>query len=92
MLNLSHISKTFNLGTINEKSALQDLSLNLSKGEFATIIGSNGAGKSTLFNVISGNFYVDSGSIEIAGRAQACQTHWPTLPGPFGRYRPQYDH
>ena len=48
MLNLSHISKTFNPGTINEKSALHDLSLHLDKGEFVTTIGSNGAGKSTL--------------------------------------------
>ena len=68
MLTLSHISKTFNPGTINEKSALHDLSLHLDKGEFVTTIGSNGAGKSTLFNIISGSFYVDSGSIEIAGR------------------------
>ena len=47
MLKLSHISKTFNPGTVNEKVAIRDLSLHLEKGDFATIIGSNGAGKST---------------------------------------------
>ena len=49
MLEVSHISKTFNAGTVNEKRALSDLSLRLADGEFATIVGSNGAGKSTLF-------------------------------------------
>ena len=52
MLKISHISKTFNPGTVNEKKAITDLSLELKKGDFATIIGSNGAGKSTLFNAI----------------------------------------
>ena len=56
MLELSHISKTFNPGTINEKTALRDVSLSLKEGEFVTVLGSNGAGKSTLFNAISGAF------------------------------------
>lgn len=67
MLKISHISKTFNPGTVNEKKALTDLSLTLADGDFATIIGSNGAGKSTLFNAISGSFFTDTGSIELAG-------------------------
>lgn len=68
MLEVSHISKTFNAGTVNEKRALSDLSLRLADGEFATIVGSNGAGKSTLFNAIAGVFYVDSGAITLDGR------------------------
>lgn len=68
MLKLNHISKTFNPGTVNEKTALRDLSLQLAPGEFATIIGSNGAGKSTLFNAIAGSFYVDSGSVVVSGQ------------------------
>lgn len=68
MLKLTHLSKTFNPGTVNEKTALRDLSLHLAPGEFATIIGSNGAGKSTLFNAIAGSFYVDSGSVVISGQ------------------------
>ena len=68
MLEISHISKTFNAGTVNEKRAISDLSLRLADGEFATIVGSNGAGKSTLFNAIAGVFYVDSGAITLDGR------------------------
>lgn len=68
MLNITHISKTFNPGTVNEKKAITDLSLHLSPGDFVTIIGSNGAGKSTLFNAIAGSFLTDGGSIVLDGR------------------------
>jgi len=68
MLTISHISKTFNPGTVNEKQALCDLSLHLESGDFATIIGSNGAGKSTLFNAICGDFITDTGSIQVNGQ------------------------
>jgi len=67
MLKLNNISKTFNAGTVNEKKALEGVSLRLEKGDFVTIVGSNGAGKSTLFNAIAGAFYVDEGSVILAG-------------------------
>ena len=67
MLTVSHISKTFNPGTVNEKRAVVDLSLHLEPGDFVTIIGSNGAGKSTLFNAVAGSFFTDSGSIVLDG-------------------------
>lgn len=68
MLEISHISKTFNPGTVNSKLALDDLSLSLEEGDFATIIGANGAGKSTLFNAIGGSFLTDNGSIFLDGQ------------------------
>lgn len=67
MLNISHISKSFNPGTPNEKLVPNDLSLNVEKGDFITIIGANGAGKSTLLNAIAGSFIADSGTITMAG-------------------------
>ena len=67
MLELKHIEKTFNPGTVNEKRALTDLNLDLKDGDFATIVGSNGAGKSTMFNAITGAFYVDEGQIILDG-------------------------
>ena len=57
MLNINHIAKTFNPGTITEKRALTDVDLKLNEGDFVTIIGGNGAGV----------FAVDQGTIEIAG-------------------------
>ena len=67
MLKLSHVSKTFNTGTINEKKALVDLNLHLEPGDFVTVIGGNGAGKSTMLNAVAGVWPVDQGSIVIDG-------------------------
>ncbi|EOS63043.1 ATP-binding cassette domain-containing protein [Anaerotruncus sp. X29] len=65
MLDIKNIFKTFNAGTVNEKTALNDVSLCLKDGDFATVIGGNGAGKSTLLNAVAGVWMVDSGSISI---------------------------
>lgn len=67
MLHVENVSKTFFPGTINEKRALQNLSLHLASGDFATVIGGNGAGKSTTLNAIAGVFPVDKGKIIIDG-------------------------
>ena len=67
MLKIDNISKTFFPGTVNERKALQGLSLELDESDFVTVIGSNGAGKSTLLNTISGRLSIDSGSITIDG-------------------------
>ena len=67
MLKLQNISKTFNPGTVNEKTALSGVNLHLKHGDFATIIGSNGAGKSTMFNAICGDFMTDTGSVILDG-------------------------
>lgn len=63
MLDLIQITKIFNKGTLNEKTALDDVNLHLNNGDFTTVIGGNGAGKSTLLNAIAGSFLVDKGRI-----------------------------
>ena len=68
MLELTNIKKTFHPGTVNEKKALNGVTLSVDKGEFVTILGSNGAGKSTLFNAICGSFLIDSGKISLDGK------------------------
>ena len=67
MLELKQIYKTFNPGTINEKRALNGVSLTLDDGDFVTVIVGNGAGKSTLLNAMAGTFPVDGGTISIDG-------------------------
>ena len=67
MLELHQVCKTFNPGTVNEKTALNHLSLTLEEGDFVTVIGGNGAGKSTMLNAISGVWPVDEGTIRIGG-------------------------
>ena len=68
MLEIKNISKTFNPGTVNEKRALQNVSLTLEDGDFVTVIGGNGAGKSTMLNAIAGVWPVDQGQILIDGQ------------------------
>ena len=63
MLNIKDLTVVFNEGTVNEKKAIDHLSLHLEPGDFVTIIGSNGAGKSTLFGAISGAVETKEGTI-----------------------------
>jgi branched-chain amino acid transport system ATP-binding protein len=61
-LSLQNLSKSFGPAKI-----INDVSLDLAKGERHAIIGPNGAGKSTLFNLISGLFQPSSGTISLNG-------------------------
>jgi len=74
MLEIRSVSKTFNPRTPNELQALQAINLTVNDGAFVVIIGTNGSGKSTLLNALAGSFYVDSGTILLAG---ADITEWP---------------
>lgn len=67
MLEIKNIYKTFNAGTVNEKTALNGVSLSLEDGDFVTVIGGNGAGKSTMLNAVAGVWQVDEGQILIDG-------------------------
>ena len=67
MLELTGVAKTFFAGTVNERRALQDVTLRLAPAEFVTVIGSNGAGKSTLLNIVAGALTPDRGSVRIDG-------------------------
>ncbi len=67
MLVIKNLNKSFNVGTVNEKHVINDLSLTVNDGDFITIIGSNGAGKSTLLNLIAGTYMPDSGSVDLDG-------------------------
>ena len=68
MLVLRDLRKTFNPGTVTEKTALDGVNLTLNKGDFVTVIGGNGAGKSTMLNAVAGTFPIDSGTILIDGK------------------------
>ncbi len=67
MLKLNEVSVVFNAGTVNEKVALDRVSLHLKEGDFATVIGGNGAGKSTLLNCVSGAYAPTDGRVLIDG-------------------------
>jgi putative ABC transport system ATP-binding protein len=74
MLEIRAVSKTFNPGTPNEVRALRNVNVSLDPGSFVTIIGTNGSGKTTLLNAVAGTFFVDHGTVRLAG---AEITRWP---------------
>ena len=65
MLRLEGVRKTFKKGTIDEKVAVDGITLHVPAGDFVTIIGSNGAGKTTVLNLVSGTFAPDEGDVHI---------------------------
>ncbi len=83
MLEIGKISKTFNPDTPNQVRALQSVDLSVEEGSCIVVIGTNGSGKSTLLNAVAGTFFVDSGTIRLAGAdvpgatARAHVAIWP---------------
>ncbi|MBQ8941790.1 MAG: ABC transporter ATP-binding protein [Firmicutes bacterium] len=55
-------------GCTAEKTALDNISLDIKKGEMVGLIGKNGAGKSTLMKLIAGITFPTKGSVEVDGR------------------------
>lgn len=68
MLRLIDITKTFNAGTIDEKTLFDGFNLEVQKGEFVSVVGSNGSGKTTILNIISGDVFADSGRVLLDGQ------------------------
>ena len=67
ILKLCNVTKVFHPNTVNENKAIDNLSFELKKGDFVTVLGSNGSGKSTMFNLIAGSLLADSGQIYLEG-------------------------
>ena len=65
-ITIRNISRGYGQGESAVK-ALDDVSLDISKGEVCVILGPSGSGKSTLLNMIGGLDRVDSGSITVDG-------------------------
>ena len=68
MIQVRHLNKIFNEKTVNEKRAIDDLSLTIDDGDFICMIGANGSGKSTLLQCLSGALISESGSILMDGK------------------------
>ncbi len=63
ILEMNHISKNFSV-----VRALDDVSLQLRKGEVLGLLGENGAGKSTLIKILSGAYSLEAGEIVVGGQ------------------------
>ena len=67
MLELQHIRKIYNPGTVRELCLFEDFSLTVEKGEFISVVGSNGSGKTSLLNILCGSIPVDAGRLMLDG-------------------------
>ena len=68
LVQMEHIYKTFNKGSVNEVVLFSDFNLSIDKGEFISVVGSNGSGKTTMLNILCGFTDIDSGRILLRGR------------------------
>ncbi len=66
MIKLQHVAKIYHSAT-KDTHAIGDVSLNIDKGEFVSIVGPSGCGKSTLLNMVGSFMPASSGRIEVAG-------------------------
>ena len=81
ILEMQNVTTCVNEGTSEEKEILKNISLNVKKGDFITLLGTNGAGKSTLLNVINGSLSPRSGSLHFAGLPRSQSRHGTTNDG-----------
>src|ERR1022692_671274 len=75
---LDGVTKVFGHGK-RAMTALDNVSLNMAKGEFVCILGASGCGKSTLLSLIAGLDKVTSGTIDIADGRPAVMFQEPAL-------------
>ena len=68
MLELKHIHKTYQAGTVNETVLFNDFSLTIGDNQFVTVIGSNGSGKTSMLNIVCGSILLDKGTVTIDGK------------------------
>jgi cell division transport system ATP-binding protein len=74
MITLQHVTKVYRNGT----TALEDVSVEVEKGEFVFIVGASGSGKSTFIRLLLKEEDATKGDIYVAGKNLAKLTAWKT--------------
>lgn len=69
MLEMLHIDKTYNPGSVTEMCLFQDFNLTVPDGQFVSVVGSNGSGKTSMLNLICGSIPPDAGEVRINGQS-----------------------
>lgn len=65
---LNHVSYVYNKGFADERTALNDVNLHITKGEFVAVIGHTGSGKSTLMQHLNGLYTATEGTVYYNGQ------------------------
>ena len=66
-ISFRNVSKIYQMGEVEIK-ALDDMSFDIEKGEFVTILGASGAGKTTVLNILGGMDHLTTGQVFLDGR------------------------
>lgn len=75
MLALGHIAKSF-----GATRAVDDVSLEVARGEIVALVGENGAGKTTLMRIAAGEHAPDTGTVACGGRVELVHQHFMLVP------------
>ncbi|HUO48758.1 MAG TPA: cell division ATP-binding protein FtsE [Acidimicrobiales bacterium] len=74
MIRFENVTKTYKTGTGSH--ALQDVSVEMNKGEFVFLVGPSGSGKTTFIRLLLREEVAESGQIWVAGREIGRMSHW----------------
>jgi len=76
VISLTNVTKTYKKGLRGEVIALDDVTLEVERGEFVFIVGPSGSGKSTFMKLLTREVLPDGGDIHIAGKNLVTLKRW----------------
>ncbi len=76
MIRLQNVTKTYKRGGDDEVIALDDVSIEVNKGEFVFVVGPSGSGKSTFMKLLTREQFADEGEIWVAGKSLGKLRSW----------------
>ena len=76
MIRLQNVTKTYKRGADDEVVALDDVSIEVNKGEFVFVVGPSGSGKSTFMKLLTREQFPDKGEIWVAGKNLGSLRSW----------------
>ena len=76
MIRLENVTKTYKRGADDQVIALNDVSIEVAKGEFVFVVGPSGSGKSTFMKLLTREQMADDGDVWVAGKNLGSLRRW----------------